>query len=85
MTIRNPTVPQGVAGWLVSRWRSRGRTRPQLALLQRITLAPRQTLCLVEADGRRFLIASSPEGTPVFHSLDRPGAGDAKPRGRVSW
>lgn len=60
----------GLAGWLLSRFRSGGRRQPQLALLERITLAPRQSLALVEAEGRRFLVATSPEGAPAFYALD---------------
>jgi flagellar biogenesis protein FliO len=44
--------------------------RPRLALLERIALAPRQSLALVEAEGRRFLVATSPEGAPAFYALD---------------
>jgi hypothetical protein len=40
--------------------------RPRLELLERIALAPRQSLALVEAEGRRFLVATSPEGAPAF-------------------
>ncbi len=52
--------------------RLQGHTRPKasLALLERITLAPRQSLSLVEAEGRRFLIATSAEGAPAFYALD---------------
>lgn len=72
----------GLAGWLLARLRNRSQVRPRLALVERITLAPRQTLCLVEAEGRRFLVASSPEGGQAFHALDdRRG----RVRGRVSW
>jgi flagellar biogenesis protein FliO len=87
----------GLAGWLLNRFRSGGRRQPQLALLERITLAPRQSLALVEAEGRRFLVATSPEGAPAFYALDervRPnGARPAASRQqsairlaeRVSW
>jgi flagellar biogenesis protein FliO len=60
----------GVAGWLLKRLRGTRQSRPQLALLERITLAPRQSLALVEAEGRRFLVATSPEGGPAFYALD---------------
>ncbi len=65
--------------------RSDRRLRPRLELLERITLAPRQSLALVEAEGRRFLVATSPEGGPAFYSLDgerRPAMHRAP---RVSW
>ena len=81
-------VPKGgLAGWLLARMRAVQRTGPRLALLERITLAPRHSLALVEAEGRRLLVATSPEGAPVFFPLDEP----ARPRSnsaaavRVSW
>jgi hypothetical protein len=77
--------PGGLAGWLLARWRRRTGCVPKLALLERITLAPRQTLSLVEAEGRRFLIASSPEGGPAFYALDRGARAGNPSRGRVSW
>jgi flagellar biogenesis protein FliO len=82
----------GVTGWLLSRLRTGERARPRLELVERITLAPRQSLALVEAEGRRFLVATSPEGAPAFYPLD--GAGRlsvvhannaARPGARVSW
>lgn len=78
----------GLAGWLIGRLRTGSRPEPKLALLERITLAPRQSLSLVEADGRRFLIASSPEGAPAFYALDdraRAGRSSAPMSARVSW
>lgn len=60
----------GVAGWLMQRLRSGAKIEPRLTLLERITLGPRQTLALVEADGRRILVATSPEGATAFHALD---------------
>jgi flagellar biogenesis protein FliO len=84
----------GVTGWLLSRLRTGGggRVRPRLALVERITLAPRQSLALVEAEGRRFLVATSPEGAPAFYALDEAGRlsaaqtkGAARPEARVSW
>jgi len=80
----------GVAGWLLGRLRGGASRAPRLELLERIALAPRQSLALVEAEGRRFLVATSPEGAPAFYALDeqrsparmRPAAGLAT---RVSW
>jgi len=60
----------GVAGWLLSRLRVVRRPRPKLAVLERIALAPRHSLALVEADGRRILVATSPEGAAAFFPLD---------------
>ncbi|MGH7071301.1 MAG: flagellar biosynthetic protein FliO [Acetobacteraceae bacterium] len=79
----------GWAGWLWSRVRNVRRPRARLELLERIALAPRQTLALVEADGRRFLVATSAEGSPAFLALG--GAAQAaaaarpQPKRRVSW
>jgi flagellar biogenesis protein FliO len=81
----------GLAGWLLGRLRGGGRRRPRLELLERIALAPRQSLALVEAEGRRFLVATSPEGAPAFYALDdRPGPArarlnEARASARVSW
>jgi hypothetical protein len=63
----------GLAGWLLMRLRVVRRAPPRLTVLERIALAPRQSLALVEAEGRRFLVATSPEGTPAFYALDEPG------------
>jgi flagellar biogenesis protein FliO len=51
---------------------------PRLQILERIALAPRHTLALVESEGRRFLVATSPEGAPVFHSLDERAVRDER-------
>jgi hypothetical protein len=63
-------LPGGLAGWLLGRLRGIRRAPARLAVLERITLAPRQSLALIEAEGRRFLVATSPEGTPAFYALD---------------
>ena len=64
----------GFAGWIVNRIQSgapgRNRNRARLALVERIALAPRQSLVLVEAEGRKILVATSPEGAPAFFPLD---------------
>jgi flagellar biogenesis protein FliO len=66
---RKNSIPGGLAGWLLEKWRGSKRSEPRMALLERITLAPRQTLALVEVEGQRLLVATSPEGAPAFHSL----------------
>jgi hypothetical protein len=84
---------EGLWGLLRQRLRGAGRTPPRLALVERIALAPRQSLALVEAEGRRFLVATSAEGGPAFYALDerakvwRPGqpVRPAHPAARVSW
>lgn len=83
----------GMGGWLIARLRKRQAAQPRLALLDRITLAPRQSLALVEAEGRRILVATSAEGGPAFYPLDedarriRQDAGSAPTHraARVSW
>jgi hypothetical protein len=93
----------GLTGWLLERLKARlrpgARNRPRLALLERIALAPKQSLSLVEAEGRRFLVATSGDGAPAFYPLDergranfaRPGASGrpeslARPgTARLSW
>jgi len=77
----------GLAGWLLERLRPQARPRPSLALVERITLAPRQSLALVEAEGRRFLVATSAEGSPAFYALDERARdkGLTCTRARISW
>ncbi len=80
----------GVAAGEVARPATR---RAAPALVERITLAPRQSLALIEAEGRRILVATSAEGGPAFYPLDDhtsarayAGAKDAlHGRPRVSW
>jgi hypothetical protein len=82
--------PGGLAGWLLGRWRGRAATQRRLVLVERISLGPRQTLCLVKADGRSILVANSAAGAsfcPLEGSGSRRG-NDVRPgrmRGRVSW
>jgi len=83
----------GLAGWLVRKMRCAKPERPRLALIDRMALGPRQSLVLVEAEGRRILVATSAEGGPAFYPLDAgtqhirreaqrtPGHGQA----RISW
>jgi|SRR5271166_3329372 len=87
----------GLAGWLLGRLRAGGRTQSRLELVERIALAPRHSLALVEAEGRRFLVATSPDGAPSFYALDerssavrvRPFAqkqfAPARGAARISW
>ncbi|MGD0739626.1 MAG: flagellar biosynthetic protein FliO [Terracidiphilus sp.] len=85
--------PGGWAGWLLAKWHGRQRAEPRLALVERITLAPRQSLALIEAEGRRILVATSAEGGPAFYPLDESahsrvyaGTNGARHGGsRVSW
>lgn len=89
----------GIAGWLIARVRGRRRTQARLELVDRIALAPRQSLALVEAEGRRILVATSAEGGPAFYPLDEgPGVDEGmrvgawraartagRRQARVSW
>jgi hypothetical protein len=76
----------GLAHWLLARLRGARKAEPRLALVERISLAPRQTLALVEAEGRRFLIASSGDGAPAFYPLEGGRAKKAHGgRARASW
>jgi hypothetical protein len=83
----------GLGAWLLGRLRGRRRAQPRLALLERITLAPRQSLALIEAEGRRILVATSAEGGPAFYPLEENGSsrvraganGALHGRPRASW
>jgi flagellar biogenesis protein FliO len=89
---RNPAIA-GWAGWLLARVRVTRRHEPRLQLLERIALAPRQSLALVEADGKRLLVATSADGGPAFYPLDGRPAGSAQRSARqnphhstrISW
>jgi flagellar biogenesis protein FliO len=76
----------GLAGWLLGKLRASRGAQPRLALLERINIAPRQSLALVEAEGRRFLVATSQEGAPAFFALDQRAPRAARTQtARVSW
>jgi Flagellar biosynthesis protein, FliO len=89
---RNPAI-RGWAGWLLARVRATRRHEPRLQLLERISLAPRQSLALVEAEGRLLLVATSVDGGSAFYPLDSRRAGVGRDAGRensrhasrVSW
>jgi flagellar biogenesis protein FliO len=74
---------------LIEKLRGRERAEPRLELLERIALAPRQSLALVEAEGRRILVATSPEGGPAFYALDDSARARSRSAAhgspRVSW
>jgi len=65
--------PKGLTGWILARLHPPSR-QPRLAVLDRVMLAPRQSLVLVEAEGMRLLVATSPEGSPAFYTLDKRAA-----------
>jgi len=60
-----------VAGNLLSFLRTSAPPPVRLALLHRVALGPKQALVLVEADGFRLLVATSPEGSTAFFPLSR--------------
>jgi flagellar biogenesis protein FliO len=66
---RPPHQQIGVTAWLLDRFHLRALHQPRLALVERIVLAPRQTVALIEADGQRVLVATSAEGAPAFFPL----------------
>lgn len=76
---------RGWAGWLmasflprlVTRLRGKKPAPARLALLERIALAPRQSLALVEVDGHRFLVATAAEGAANCFPLDLSISGPA--------
>jgi Flagellar biosynthesis protein, FliO len=72
----------GLAGWLMRRLRAKDRMQPRLLVLERVTLGPRQSLALVEADGSRILVAIAAEGGPAFFPL--PDSGKRMPGHRAS-
>lgn len=76
-------MPGGWAGWLLRRLRRRKSEAPRLMLVERVALAPRQSVCLMEADGRRVLLATSVDGAPAFFALD--GERRARVPRRVTW
>jgi hypothetical protein len=68
-------MKRGIFGWfrdLEVKMRAR-RLAPRLEVVERIALGPRQSLVLVEADGRRLLVATSAEGGAAFYALDASG------------
>jgi hypothetical protein len=84
--VRRAGLPDGWTGRLVDWLHRERRPRPRLELLEKITLAPKQSLALVEAEGRRFLVATSAEGTPAFYPLGARGAVTRmQSPSRVSW
>jgi flagellar biogenesis protein FliO len=69
----------GLAAWVLNRFKRRS-LQPRLALVERIILAPRQTVSLIEADGQRILVATSPEGASSFFPLPAKAKGTSRSR-----
>jgi hypothetical protein len=59
----------GLAAWLSRRLHASSAPPPQLSILARIALGPRQSLALVEAEGVHVLVGTSADGPPSFFSL----------------
>lgn len=78
-----------LALWLLGKLRRTRISEPRLALIERISLAPKQSLALVEAEGRRFLVASSADGAAAFYPIEnaRPNiaARNRAAKARVAW
>ncbi|HEY2466655.1 MAG TPA: flagellar biosynthetic protein FliO [Terracidiphilus sp.] len=64
-----PARRRSLSGWLLERLHRSSIQKQRLTLVERINLAPRQTLVLIEADGERLLVATSPDGSPAFYPL----------------
>lgn len=60
----------GLVAWLTRHMHGSASPAPQLSILARIQLGPRQTLALVEAEGVHVLVGTSTDGPPSFFSLD---------------
>jgi hypothetical protein len=58
-----------LARWLFKRLQPSPARPAQMAVLERISLAPRQSLTLVEVQECKFLIVTSVEGISVVHPL----------------
>ena len=60
---------EGLLPWLLKKIR-RMKTNPsRMAVLERMSLAPRHSLTLVEVERRRFLIATSADGALAMEPL----------------
>lgn len=76
--------------WVLVRLRRSEHREQQLRLIQRIAVAPKQSLALVEVEGRRLLLATGSDGSPAFfalgHAEERTVRGIAHRGGRrISW
>jgi Flagellar biosynthesis protein, FliO len=60
----------GLAAWILNNWQPSLARPVRLALIARIPLGPRQTVALVEAEGRHLLVATSADGAASFFPLD---------------
>lgn len=49
--------------------REGGKSRPRLQILDRLKLTPQNSICLVEADGRRWLVSACAQGISLLESF----------------
>jgi flagellar biogenesis protein FliO len=61
---------RGLASWLLGRLRRDPMAQARLKVIERISLANKHSLALIEAEGRRFLVATSQEGAASLYPLD---------------
>jgi hypothetical protein len=59
----------GLVAWMSRHLHAAAAPPPQLSILARIALGPRQSLALVEAEGVHVLVGTSADGPPSFFSL----------------
>lgn len=81
-------VVGGLAGWFLRKMRGTVLPRKKLVLVERITIGPRQSVALVEAEGQRILVAMSAEGAPAFLPLlgaNRDSSRKSGRLGRIAW
>ena len=75
----------GLAAWLSRHLHASSAPPPQLSILARIALGPRQSLALVEAEGVHVLVGTSADGPPSFFSLAGDSSRDAdRPTDRMA-
>lgn len=59
----------GLTAWLARHFQASSSPPPQLSILARIALGPRQSLALVEAEGVHVLVGIASDGPPSFFPL----------------
>ena len=89
---KSPWAVERFTGWIQGRLRQRQRADVGLKLIQRIQVAPKQSLALVEVEGRRLLLATGSDGAPAFFPLEHLSPAGAGPQRasrmsdrRISW
>jgi len=64
---------RGAAAWILERVHRVARPS-RIAVLEKISLAPRQSLALIEVDGERLLVGTSQQVQLQFHALRKSGS-----------